>query len=78
MTLSKEEEIKNSFKEQEKKYGLPSDLLKKIYDTETEYLRQTSRSVSKKQIMQLILESVPKEKEELEKLLKKHLEEEGE
>ena len=62
-----------SFIEQDKKYELPSGLLKKIYDTEEDYLKQASRSISRREIMNLIIESVPKDGEGLEKLLKERI-----
>jgi hypothetical protein len=74
---AKEEALNKLFKEQETKYDLPTGLLKKIYDTEQEFLRQKSRSASKKEIMRLICESVPKKSEEMQKMCKKHFEDEG-
>jgi hypothetical protein len=78
MTTSKEIEIKSLFKIQEEKYSLPSGLLTRIYEAESEYLRQTSRSLSRKKIMELILESVPKDSATLDSFLMKHLADEEE
>jgi|ETNmetMinimDraft_21_1059911.scaffolds.fasta_scaffold331031_2 hypothetical protein len=78
MTTSKEDEIKSLFEMQEEKYSLPSGLLTQIYEAESAYLRQTSRLLSKKEIMKLILESVPKDSGTLDSFLKKHLEDEEE
>jgi hypothetical protein len=71
---SRENEIKDTFEAQERKYELPSGLLKKIYDTESDYLHQNTRTVSRREIMRLILESVPRGDEDIDRLLTKHRE----